>query len=142
MMNYISRVWLDGEIIPPEFDFPNMCDVPAEVHFERLFMGPGQTLLAAPVSFDVSKLVDSKQGKGSYYVYGWTEYGDVFDKRKRHRTEFCHRITADGQPSRIGCQFSSSVIGEFNGAEKDCYRKAGQDAPTSLADTPFTPIVR
>jgi len=102
MVNYISLIWINGDIIPPEFDFPNVTNT-GTIQLDRLYLGPRQTMFGHTLTLETRRLNETKEGKGFYYLYGWTEYRDVFDRRKLHRTEFCRQLIPKGLPTDPAC---------------------------------------
>jgi hypothetical protein len=61
---------------------------------ERTVMGPGQTTGSAVIYIPLTILRLVRERKSRVFVWGWTEYFDVFEDSKIHRTEFCNELTA------------------------------------------------
>jgi hypothetical protein len=128
MINFVNVIWFANGDIPTTFEYPDFSDV-MPVQRPTIVLGPKQSIYAQAVRIFVGKLDASKRGEGNYYIYGWTEYRDVFKRATVHRTEFCRQVTALGMPDDPTCGFLFTTRGPFNSAEKDCYRKAGKEPP-------------
>jgi hypothetical protein len=68
------------------------------------------------------------------FGWGWTEYGDVFRKGVRSRSEFCFEVVIAGavdQPptADIKPPFEFVSCGRHVGTEDECYRQPGQEIP-------------
>lgn len=134
MINHVNFIEFGSEI-PDEFEFPDFYGGDW-FGYAKLLLGPRQTLRGQPLERPVDTLLAVKRRERRLFLYGWAEYYDVFDSLRLHRTEFCREIMVLGEPNEINCQFRFDITGKFNGADADCYRKAGHRAP--LINTPYT----
>lgn len=69
------------------------------------FLGPQNTSGSLKLHIPEEILVLMKMGQAHAYLWGWTEYNDVFQGTPRHRTEFCAEIIVIGDPSTSECEF-------------------------------------
>ena len=63
------------------------------------------------------------------YLWGWTEYNDVFQSTPRHRSEYCIRIEVASDPRVGDCSFRFERVGPHNGTDNECRYK-----PTTTAE--------
>jgi hypothetical protein len=70
--------------MPDDFTFPD--DSSAN---NPTLIGPKSTIYFGPLAIPAKYFV---QGHTHLFVWGWTEYNDVFEGTERHRTEFCGEI--------------------------------------------------
>jgi hypothetical protein len=73
----------------------------------------------------VEILDKTRSGRAHVYLWGWTDYDDIFQGTKRHRTEFCVEIIVHGDVRTETCQFSFPQQGRHNGSDKQCLREPG-----------------
>jgi hypothetical protein len=125
MINHINIVTFGA--VPNVFDFPDLYRGDWS-GYAKLLLGPRQTLGGQPLALPVDVLVAAKLGEKRMFLYGWTEYCDLFDRLRLHRTEFCREIMVLGEPNETNCRFGFNITGDFNGADEECYRKAGHRA--------------
>lgn len=52
-------------------------------------------------------------------IYGWLEYNDVYTS-DRHRTEFCHFISATNVEKKNTIKFSQRIYHKFNNIDEHC----------------------
>lgn len=123
MMNQVNWCTLSGKL-PEGFDFPDYDGTPPA----RFFLGPRQRLGGERQNVGVEYMAAAKLGQLTLYIWGWTEYRDLFSLRKLHRTEFCYRVNVLGDPHSADCLVDYDVVGGFNGADESCYRKPGEQA--------------
>ena len=70
------------------------------------------------------EVLDKAQNREAHvYLWGWTDYDDVFQGTKRHRTEFCVEIITRGDVRTETCQFSFTQQGRHNGSDEQCLRE-------------------
>jgi hypothetical protein len=131
MINHIN-ITSFGDI-PQVFDFPDYYTGDWSGSYAKLLLGPRQVLGGKPLAVAVDVLTAAKRGEKRIFLYGWTEYRDIFDRPRLHRTEFCREIMVLGEPNETNCPFGFDITGEFNGADEECYRKAGHRAPLRQA---------
>lgn len=114
-----------GKGLPDNYTFP---DLEKDENYsssspERTVMGPGQTTGSAVMRIPLQTFKLAREGKIRIFVWGWTEYFDVFEDRKVHRTEFCNELTAtqigpvnaDGK-AQTAISFPEGEGGVHNGA--------------------------
>lgn len=122
------NLFSDPSGIPSNFEFPDYFD-PASGEIVRLVIGPKNEIGSGGIEIATDELVAVKSGNQRMFIYGWTEYDDVFRTVSFHRTEFCCEIKVEGDPTKRDCAFTFETVGEFNGADKYCYRKHYELAP-------------
>lgn len=87
------------------------------------FIGPKATINSPHIDIPITMLEKVGLGQIRLYVWGWVEYNDIFFKKIRHRTEFCHEIAYHkGLVAFIGHS-------KHNNADDECYRKPSQYVP-------------
>ena len=86
------------------------------------FLGPQNTSASSKLHIPEEILILMKMGDAHAYLWGWTEYNDVFQNTPRHRTEFCTEIIVVGDPSNEDCEFGYARYGPFNGMDDECLR--------------------
>ena len=110
--------------LPSTFDFPEFYDQPSV----KMLIGPRQMMNGHRITIPLEYIAAIKLGLVHVYVWGWTEYNEVFS-RKRRRTEFSNEVSVLGDPFNPVCEFSFVNNPKFNGADDDCDRKPGAPAP-------------
>lgn len=105
-----------GEKLLAGFSFPDIA--PAN----RGVLGPKATLAVRDRSIPAQSISDIVSGKARWFIWGWVDYDDIFDKTDRHRTEFCFEVAGSRLPS--GDIFISFPMHDrFNATDKDCLRR-------------------
>ena len=66
-----------------------------------------------------------RSGRAHVYIWGWTDYNDIFQRTRRHRTEICFEIIVHGDVRTETCQFSFAQQGRHNGSDEQCLRGPG-----------------
>jgi hypothetical protein len=80
--------------LDPGFDFPDRKD---DV-YPTVLVGPHATIEIDGPTITVDQLSSTVKpiGNNKVFMWGWIEYGDVFDGNERQRTEFCFEIIVSG----------------------------------------------
>ena len=115
-----SRVSLGvfDELLPRDFSY---ADKAAPEITDTNYIGPNQIILSRVGGFKLGDADVVQRGEKHLYIWGWTEYDDVFGGVRR-RTEFCYRIRIDwDEDGKI--VFIPIVSGPFNGADEDCHHQ-------------------
>jgi hypothetical protein len=103
-----------------DFEFPDLGDVVSD----GSIIGP-KALMHSHTEIPV-EIFDEVRSSGAHvYMWGWTDYNDVFSRTKRHRTEFCLNIMVHGDVRAEACQFSIAQQGRHNGFDEQCLREPG-----------------
>jgi hypothetical protein len=105
---------------PENFDFPDYGDP------GRTMIGPNATMHGASLRIPIDTLQKMRADEAHAYIWGWIDYGDIFDETSRHRAEFSMKIQVTGNPNHREGGFVFKLEGPFNGFDNDCYRNAGQ----------------
>ena len=72
------------------------------------------------------EIFDKARSEGAHiYMWGWTDYDDVFQRTKRHRTEFCLEIIVRGDVRTETCQFSFAQQGGTTAPMNSAYANLG-----------------
>lgn len=100
--------------IPNDFDFPD----------SNLFgygvIGPGGELQSPLIRIAASEF-DAAKTEGTWWFWGWVEYGDIFSFTERHRTEFCFAIDRRRTPgTELWVGFNPHS--RFNAVDGNCLR--------------------
>jgi len=92
----------------------------------------------------ISIMLKTRRG----YIYGWTEYNDIFEGTAKRRTEYCIEIEVVGNPEILhgqpgaGAVLGFRVYGRYNGIDEDCLYKPGQRPPIGGLPPPTQPRTR
>lgn len=120
--------------IPEDFPFPDVVLGNNPKSVRKTFIGPKAIIDAGAQFVPLSVLNAVAEGNERLYAWGWTEYGHVFKKDFRSRSEFCFEIVLSGrvdQPptAEIKPPFTFVNHGIHNGSEDECFRPPGQEIP-------------
>src|SRR5262245_49292634 len=75
--------------LPEAFDFPDVeGDEPT-----RFVIGPKGSGFSSRMEIPISVVGQARDRQVHIYIWGWAEYDDIFPDSKRHRTEYCSRLT-------------------------------------------------
>ncbi len=102
------------------FEFPDLGDVVSDGGI----IGP-KAVMHSHTEIPVEILDKTRSGGAHVYMWGWTDYNDIFQRTKRHRTEFCVEIIVHGDVRTETCQFSFAQKGRHNGSDEQCLREPG-----------------
>jgi hypothetical protein len=101
-------------MIPDDFDFPDSN------LFGHGVIGPGGELQTPLIRIAASEF-DAAQTEGTWWFWGWVEYGDIFSFTERHRTEFCFLIDRRRMPgTELWVGFNPHS--RFNAVDDNCLR--------------------
>jgi hypothetical protein len=114
---------LDG--LPPDYEFPYLVNDKPKYGF----IGPNSTIHSSYIEIPVTILDKVGWGQLRLYIWGWVEYNDVFNKRKRRRTEYCYEISYQ---KGLMAFFSHS---EYNNTDEECYHKPSPYTKPNLTIT-------
>jgi hypothetical protein len=103
------------------FDCPDIGDL----EVANTMIGPKAIMHAAQIDIPVEVLDKIKDGTLHAYIWGWTDYNDVFPGTPRHRSEFCFEIMVDGDVRTENCQFLFRRQGRHNGCDDECLHEPG-----------------
>jgi hypothetical protein len=104
--------------LPVDFSFPDIKK-PRET---PIHIGPNQEI-GVPYDIPAEWLVKTVAQTHIVYMWGWIEYDDAVEGKKRHRTEFCMQISATGNPTIDGqCTIENLTKTGFNGMDDGCHR--------------------
>jgi hypothetical protein len=126
-----ANMYATKDGIPPEFDYPDYVtsNNPEQT---KSFVGPHHQIGSGGFECSVAELTDVKAGNKRLFFYGWVEYNDVF--RRFHRSEYCIELRVEGEPTKKDCVFGYDIIGEYNGNDRNCYRKRHEHGHRILAE--------
>jgi len=122
--------------LPEDFTFPDlMLPEMAEEH-SATFIPAGGVVTNDLIEIPVELLDAARMGFVRIFIWGWTEYDDIFERSPPHRTEFCNEIvvTRDPYNPAVRC-LGLRIISKHTGADGDCYRQA---RPANKRHEPFT----
>jgi hypothetical protein len=102
------------------FEFPDLGDVVSDGGM----IGP-KGVMHSHTEIPVEIFDKTRSGGAHVYLWGWTDYDDIFQRTKRHRTEFCVEIIVHGDVRTETCQFSFPQQGRHNGSDEQCLREPG-----------------
>jgi hypothetical protein len=128
--SYVSWKAFTGAM-PSDYDFP---DIGTERIIPPSLVGPHSTVNGPSSEISVAFLVAAKRGMCQIYIWGWTEYKEIFNPGIIHRTEFCAKLVVHGDPRFTNCVFAYPFYGKHNATDGNCYRRPGEGAP--LRDEP------
>jgi hypothetical protein len=133
MITYKNLLQFPGDI-PSDFPFPDVVSGGAEKTTRKTFVGPKATVDAGAQFVPLSVLNDAASGNSKLFCWGWTEYGDVFRKDARSRSEYCFEIVIKGAPNQVPGEdikppFAFVSVGRHTGSEDECYRRPGDEIP-------------
>jgi len=80
--------------IGPDYDFA----IPEGVEFVPRSLGPGATALGSPVDIWGVDLIEAKEGRAHFYVWGVAFYRDVLAGTPVRYTRYCHKLEVNGNP--------------------------------------------
>ncbi len=126
MLNHVN--WgLCRPDISKDFNFPDYrSDGTVDDGKEnvRLFLGPKEEKFAEKLKIPVTDIERARNGEGKIYVWGWTEYDDVFPFTRRHRTEFCNEVEITcisvGNDRQVTAGISFRLHREHNCIDDEC----------------------
>jgi hypothetical protein len=114
------RMWTNLSVrtdtLLSDFDFPDegAGDIPT-------LIAPQATVDTQELELSLDDLELAIAGKRHLYAWGWAEYDDVFDRTRRHRTEFCYKINVGGNPRDPNkMTFRWITHDRYNGADEEC----------------------
>jgi len=117
-----SVLAVSGEL-PADFDYPDLGTGPTS----KTFIGAGAEIDAGGLVVPMHILTQAKLGQHRLYMWGWTDYSDVFENQRRYRSEFCSEIIIDVPLDRPSGEFPSpfifNVYGPHNGMDEECFRQ-------------------
>jgi hypothetical protein len=133
MISYKNLLQFPGDI-PPDFAFPDVVSGSAERVMRETFVGPKATVDAGGQFVPLSILHDVASGNSRLFGWGWAEYGDVFRKDIRSRSEYCFEIVINGALDQafgedVKPPFVFKSAGRHTGSEDECYRRPGDQIP-------------
>jgi hypothetical protein len=102
------------------FEFPDLGDVVSDGGV----IGP-KAVMPTHTEIPVEIFDKARSESAHVYMWGWTDYNDIFQRTKRHRTEFCVEIVVHGDVRTETCQFSFAQQGRHNGSDEQCLREPG-----------------
>ena len=128
------RMWTNlsakTEPIPDDFSFPDLGtgDIPT-------FIAPHNTVDSVPLDLSLDDLELLIANNRHIYAWGWVEYDDVFERTPRHRTEFCYKFTAGGNPRDPNrMTFNWTTHNKYNGADEECETPLKTASPKDMGD--------
>lgn len=105
-----------------DFDFPDAVD------HKPLYacIGPKAIIHSDYVDIPITYF----DGQNRVYIWGWVDYNDVFDKKSRHRTEFCYEIIMNWT-KRFDPRMAMRLRPhhKHNGSDDECCRKPSPYTP-------------
>lgn len=124
--------WKFFEVDPPDtYDFPDLDANGNEDHNGAgnipLFIGPNGTMGGQTLFIPAGLLNRVRAGSGHIFVWGWTQYRDVIETTRLHRTEFCNKLVVetswsiemDGQAA-VEAGISFSLHRSHNCMDEEC----------------------
>lgn len=121
---FVSR-YLEDTDIPPDFKFD-----PMQTARPVTFLGPKATTSSAEIAVTGDELAAVQSGTKFLYLWGRTDYRDVFAKTPDHVTKFLLRIGLRGDPTKPWDQNSNALEiiytnqPRHNCADEDCNKEA------------------
>jgi hypothetical protein len=110
------------ETMPDSFDFPDSA------HYGYGVIGPQSEFHGPEAHIPVGD-VDPERTIGTWYLWGWVEYDDIFAADTRHRTEFCFEVLRSRLPDgKVWLGFRPTP--RFNAVDGGCLRPID---PTTVA---------
>ena len=106
--------FLDGG--PDAISFKDLWETEAKDP-ARLAVGPKGTILLDVVEIPEADLLKTP---GSVFVWGWTDYNDIFEDSLRHRTEFCFQIERMARGTKTETRYRNYRM--HNGYDEECFR--------------------
>jgi len=96
MINSVSKKIFENNESIDNFTFPDLDengnprkDTSGAI---PVYIGPKGSVYGGSVGIPIKYAEAASKRQCRIFVYGWTEYDDVFSWTKRHRTEFCREI--------------------------------------------------
>lgn len=127
LFTYVSAAIFPDEL-PEDFGFPNVKGGKST----QLYLGAksNNRSVLGPCALD--EITPVWEGKTHMYCWGWAEYNDVFKNTKRHRFEFCYKVTASKSPSSPKTMsFSHILHDKHNGEDEECLKPVETTWPPS-----------
>jgi hypothetical protein len=108
----------DGDL-PADFQY---LDVETGSDPASFVLGPKASarLNAFGIKFSDLERIDRGEARG--YIWGWSEYDDIFDDTPRHRTEYCFWIRTIAKPISSG-HIEWAAYKHHNGLDDECPRE-------------------
>ncbi len=130
MVNHANWRLFNGEP-PADFQFPDLDATGKEIPVgtgpdTALFIGPKATLYSQVLDIPLPVLQTAGSGQGRIFVWGWTEYNDVFKGTPRHRTEFCNELIVTNisqAEGKVTVALHFSLYQRHNCADEDCAKR-------------------
>jgi hypothetical protein len=122
--NHINWSFFSRGDLPDDSGFADLGG-PLAGENAQLVIGPRTKVGGEAAEIDVDWLWASIALQATIFIWGWTEYDDLFaDETPRHRTEFCSYLRWTTPPDiMVPGGVSLRVHSAFNGADEDCYRE-------------------
>jgi hypothetical protein len=120
--------------MPEDFNFPDIISGPGEKVTPTTFIGHKSVKDAGGKYVPLQVLNSVARGDNHLYMWGWVEYGDIFRKSQRSRSEFCFEVAINGDITKpptdlVKPPFDFVACAKHNGSEDECYRRAGDVIP-------------
>jgi hypothetical protein len=125
MISGHSALLTDKEL-PPKFDFPDTRFPPDGQPFflSRDLIGPHAQINGAPYILSIEEILAIRDGKKKFYIWGWSDYDDIFEGTERHRTEYCYQLAIlyDPRNPNNTAALGMGLYGNFNNVDGECRR--------------------
>jgi hypothetical protein len=91
--------WVNWKIFPPtgpptDYTFPDLDKdgnpLATRGSGIKFFLGPNDSAFGEAAMIPLARIEDVRSGRSRLFVWGWTEYTDMFDKS--HVTKFCNEV--------------------------------------------------
>lgn len=115
--SHVSWNTFKGDM-PKNFKFPDYWSKGESKENTESFIGPDASIFQqAYIPKENIDLIAA--GKYTVYVWGWAEYGDIFENTK-HRTEFCIKVIAISMANNF-MYVNSLTCPRYNGADEELF---------------------
>ena len=95
MKSWVSWKAFKGEP-PTGFNYPDLDATgntrAPDTEAVTFFVGPKASVFATTLGVPVRVMEAARKGECRLFIWGWTEYRDMFGNTKLHRTEFCNEV--------------------------------------------------
>jgi hypothetical protein len=108
---------------PPQDEFPP--DVSGEIKSALAVIRPHATSITGDINLTLDQIQQILDGQTKFFIWGWAEYNDIFEKTPCHRTRFMDELKVVGNFRRVkqpgeGDALRFVVVGRFNDPDDHC----------------------
>lgn len=123
-MMSVHSAELRSSNLPKDFDYRDVAfpDPTKPAFISRDIIGPRAQLRGAPYILPLAEVQAIARGEKVFVIWGWIDYDDVFEGTKRHRFEYCYKLSILLDPSnpKNTDALALGLYGPYNGVDEQC----------------------